>query len=88
MIEYVDHLHEHFVDPVVIRGGSYLLPSPPGYSAQIRPESLARVPVSRTARSGPEPASAGGGVAGQLDVGLAAERLPVPCRGHCWEPSQ
>jgi L-fuconate dehydratase len=41
MIEYVDHLHEHFLDPVVIRDGSYMLPSLPGYSAQIRPETLA-----------------------------------------------
>ena len=41
MVEYVDHLHEHFVDPVVIRRGSYVLPSLPGYSAQIRAESLA-----------------------------------------------
>ena len=42
MIEYVDHLHEHFLDPVVIRDGSYRLPSQPGYSAEMRPESLAR----------------------------------------------
>jgi L-fuconate dehydratase len=42
MIEYVDHLHEHFVDPVVIRSGRYVLPSRPGYSAEMRPESLAR----------------------------------------------
>jgi L-fuconate dehydratase len=41
-IEYVDHLHEHFVDPVVIRDGRYILPSAPGYSAEMRPESLAR----------------------------------------------
>ena len=41
MIEYVDHLHEHFLDPVVIRDGSYRLPSQPGYSAEMRPESLA-----------------------------------------------
>jgi L-fuconate dehydratase len=41
MIEYVDHLHEHFVDPVVIRDGRYLLPTTPGYSAEMRPESLA-----------------------------------------------
>ena len=34
MIEYVDHLHEHFVDPVVIRDGRYLLPTTPGYSAR------------------------------------------------------
>jgi L-fuconate dehydratase len=42
MIEYVDHLHEHFVDPVVIRDGRYLVPRAPGYSAEMRPESLAR----------------------------------------------
>jgi L-fuconate dehydratase len=42
MIEYVDHLHEHFLDPVVIRGGSYVVPTLPGYSAQMRPESLER----------------------------------------------
>ena len=42
MIEYVDHLHEHFVDPVVIRDARYQVPTRPGYSAEIRPESLAR----------------------------------------------
>jgi L-fuconate dehydratase len=41
MIEYVDHLHEHFVDPVVIRDGRYRLPTTPGYSAEMRPASLA-----------------------------------------------
>ena len=41
MIEYVDHLHEHFVDPVVIRDGRYVLPSSPGYSAEMLPGSLA-----------------------------------------------
>ena len=40
MIEYVDHLHEHFVDPVVIRDGRYMLPTAPGYSAEMRPRSL------------------------------------------------
>jgi L-fuconate dehydratase len=40
LIEYVDHLHEHFVDPVVIRGGRYLAPTAPGFSAQLRPETL------------------------------------------------
>ena len=29
MIEYVDHLHEHFVDPVVISNGRYLAPTVP-----------------------------------------------------------
>ena len=42
MIEYVDHLHEHFLDPVIIRDGSYLVPTRPGYSAQMRPASLER----------------------------------------------
>ncbi|XXZ14899.1 enolase C-terminal domain-like protein [Sorangium sp. So ce315] len=40
VLEYVDHLHEHFVDPVVIRGGRYVPPSAPGYSITMRPESL------------------------------------------------
>ena len=39
VIEYVDHLHEHFVDPVVIRDGRYLAPTRPGYSTAIKPES-------------------------------------------------
>jgi L-alanine-DL-glutamate epimerase-like enolase superfamily enzyme len=39
-IEYVDHLHEHFVDPVSISNGRYLAPSRPGFSAEMRPESL------------------------------------------------
>jgi L-fuconate dehydratase len=41
VIEYVDELHEHFVDPVRVRGGRYLVPEAPGYSAEMRPESLA-----------------------------------------------
>jgi L-fuconate dehydratase len=39
VIEYVDHLHEHFEDPVKIHGGRYLAPAKPGYSITIRPES-------------------------------------------------
>jgi L-fuconate dehydratase len=41
MVEYVDHLHEHFVDPVRTRNGRYLLPEQPGYSSTLRPESIA-----------------------------------------------
>jgi L-fuconate dehydratase len=41
MIEYVDHLHEHFVDPVSVRGGRYLLPTAPGYSVAMKPSSVA-----------------------------------------------
>jgi L-fuconate dehydratase len=40
-IEYVDHLHEHFVDPVVVREGRYAAPSAPGFSAAMHPETLA-----------------------------------------------
>ncbi|MFJ4782125.1 L-fuconate dehydratase [Streptomyces sp. NPDC088794] len=42
VIEYVDHLHEHFLEPVVIREGHYTAPSAPGFSAAMRPESIAR----------------------------------------------
>ncbi len=38
--EYVDHLHEHFVHPTVVRGGRYLPPSCPGYSAEIHSSTL------------------------------------------------
>ncbi len=41
IVEYVDHLHEHFLDPVVIRDGRYVLPASPGYSIQMKAESLA-----------------------------------------------
>ncbi len=40
VLEYVDHLHEHFVDPVTIRAGRYLPPTRPGYSITMKPESL------------------------------------------------
>jgi L-fuconate dehydratase len=40
VIEYVDELHEHFVDPVRIRSGRYLVPEAPGFSIEMRPESL------------------------------------------------
>jgi len=39
--EYVDHLHEHFLDPVVIKDGRYIPPQKPGYSITMRPETLA-----------------------------------------------
>lgn len=41
VIEYVDHLHEHFLDPVVIRNARYMPPQAPGYSIEMKPESLA-----------------------------------------------
>jgi L-fuconate dehydratase len=39
--EYVDHLHEHFVDPALIRNGRYAAPRRPGYSIEMKPASLA-----------------------------------------------
>jgi L-fuconate dehydratase len=41
VIEYVDHLHEHFVHPVVVRDGHYLAPLGPGYSGEMHAQSLA-----------------------------------------------
>jgi L-fuconate dehydratase len=42
VIEFVDHLHEHFVDPVRMQDGCYMPPELPGYSIEIKPESLER----------------------------------------------
>jgi L-fuconate dehydratase len=39
VIEYVDHLHEHFEDPAVVRRGRYVAPMRPGYSITIRAAS-------------------------------------------------
>lgn len=41
VLEYVDHLHEHFEDPVRMRRGRYLPPRKPGYSITMKPASLA-----------------------------------------------
>ena len=41
MIEYVDHLHEHFVVPTDIRGGSYMAPTAPGAGMEMKAESIA-----------------------------------------------
>ncbi len=41
-IEHASHLHEHFLDPIRIERGRYLAPDKPGYSAEMKPESLAR----------------------------------------------
>jgi len=42
VIEYVDHLHEHFVDPVVVRSGHYVAPEAPGSSAEVRSETFSQ----------------------------------------------
>jgi L-fuconate dehydratase len=40
VVEYVDHLHEHFVDPCVVRNAAYLPPQAPGFSITMKPASL------------------------------------------------
>ena len=40
VIEYVDHLHEHFIDPCVIRGAAYMPPATPGFSIEMKAGSL------------------------------------------------
>jgi L-fuconate dehydratase len=39
-IEFADHLHEHFLDPVVVRGGRYFPPVKAGFSIEMKPASL------------------------------------------------
>ncbi|MDE3801305.1 L-fuconate dehydratase [Sinorhizobium meliloti] len=40
VIEYVDHLHEHFLDPCVIRNAAYMPPERPGFSIQMKQQSI------------------------------------------------
>jgi L-fuconate dehydratase len=42
VIEYVDHLHEHFEDPCVIRNAAYMPPQRPGYSIEMKAASRER----------------------------------------------
>lgn len=42
VLEYVDHLHEHFFHPSEIKDGYYVTPMDPGYSVEMRPESMDR----------------------------------------------
>ncbi|MGW1024188.1 enolase C-terminal domain-like protein [Streptomyces sp. NPDC002577] len=48
-IEYIDHLHEHFADPVRVRDGHYLAPTAPGLGAELLPDVVAahRYPQGR-----------------------------------------
>lgn len=41
VIEYVDHLHEHFIDPCIIQNAAYMPPTQAGFSIQMKPESIA-----------------------------------------------
>ena len=40
VVEWVDHLHEHFVEPAVVEHGRYSVPTAPGYSVEMLPDSL------------------------------------------------
>lgn len=40
VIEYVDHLHEHFIEPCDIRDAAYMPPKMPGFSIEMKPESI------------------------------------------------
>ncbi|TYC60985.1 L-fuconate dehydratase [Rhodobacterales bacterium] len=53
VIEYVDHLHEHFIDPCVIRNAAYMPPSLPGFSIEMKPASIEK----HVFRVGPVPAA-------------------------------
>ena len=41
VIEYADHLHEHFENPCVVRNGAYRVPTDPGFSVRMRAQSVA-----------------------------------------------
>ena len=41
VIEYVDHLHEHFIDPCLIRNAAYMPPKRPGFSIEMKAQSIA-----------------------------------------------
>ncbi|MBB79633.1 MAG: fuconate dehydratase [Roseibacillus sp.] len=44
--EYVDHLHEHFVTPCILKNGRYQAPMDPGFSIEMKTETLARFPAN------------------------------------------
>ncbi|WP_432563303.1 enolase C-terminal domain-like protein [Kineococcus sp. SYSU DK003] len=73
VVEYVDHLHEHFVDPVRLEGGNYLPPTAPGSSAEIRPESLQHhlFPAGAAWSGVPSARSAAGGLEELVDEQVA-----------------
>jgi L-galactonate dehydratase len=42
VLEYVDHLHEHFLHPCEVKDGYFVTPMSPGYSVEMKPESMER----------------------------------------------
>jgi L-fuconate dehydratase len=47
IVEWVDHLHEHFLHPAVVADGRYMLPTAPGYSIEMLPSSIERYEFPR-----------------------------------------
>ncbi|MGS2586959.1 enolase C-terminal domain-like protein [Streptomyces hebeiensis] len=79
VIEYVDHLHEHFADPVVIASGRYRVPTAPGFSARMHPASIAahrypEGPVWRARRAAGRSADESTGKATGKATGKTAEK--------------
>jgi L-fuconate dehydratase len=83
VIEYVDHLHEHFVDPVVIRHGRYMPPTAPGYSITMKPESITAFtfPYGPLWQKDEPPARNGAQRYGQL-IGLKPDQIETYERLH------
>ncbi|KAI0227648.1 Mitochondrial enolase superfamily member 1 [Lamellibrachia satsuma] len=50
VLEYVDHLHEHFVHPVIVKGGNYHAPAKPGYCTEMKAGSLDEYEYPRGSR--------------------------------------
>ena len=40
VLEFADHLHEHFIHPCVLKNGCYVAPQSPGYSIEMKPSSI------------------------------------------------
>ena len=70
IIEYVDHLHEHFVDPVIIRNGRYMPPQGPGYSAALKRSPYGPIFILREAFGGVD----------AMERGLTGPSLGRPAR--------
>jgi len=83
VLEYVEHLHEHFLDPVVIRDGRYQVPRRPGYSAEMpaRLRAIAHGPIDQFAEQRGKLVDVGeqvGDPLAQLRVQSDIERAALP----------